>query len=512
MTSANQSLDLTPTGPLNTLASIIVNNGVISGQGRFNGMLSWNPKDNPAQSIRPYAAFYGIIGLFRAGYLLNNPLYTQTAWNALFAFQQDMDGAGFTHDYVYGRQFTDGIIAGGNTLTSPVQGQFIAADTGRLVTGQLGVSGTVTATETSATTLTLAGGVVTNEASPQTFNLLYTSIAAGGGFVTRQQNFYNADSTDAYAGMFMLAVYAGWRATRNAEQVRLLAPGIRNALSALTVSKQLMGNFWELPTYTVTALQDMCEVYAGCRAAQYLLGPRQIITGYPEEALVAARYADQAQEFVMSLWDYTTAGHQQANGVGTTAGSNILTGAFVAGDVGSAIGGTSHLSMPLGATVIDVAGGSAYLDRPASLTFANVACNLVIPGFRWTQDAENLPQQNEPDWATLGNAYQQIWPVMFGVLDPVLATNQINHYLYTNQLFYADSGALQGGAGEWALVAAGRQSEALTAAVSATASTYATAKGLATPFGYPFTVDKFGQLMVAISGSVIGPVIPPREI
>ena len=67
--SSAQILDLTPTGPLNTLAETIVNNGVIAGQGRFNGMLSWNPTDSPPQSIRPYAAYYGIIGLFRAGYL-----------------------------------------------------------------------------------------------------------------------------------------------------------------------------------------------------------------------------------------------------------------------------------------------------------------------------------------------------------------------------------------------------------------------------------------------------------
>ncbi|MFD2414937.1 hypothetical protein [Amycolatopsis pigmentata] len=43
---ANQVLDLTPSGPLNKLASQIQSTGVVStGQARFHGMLSWQPTD-----------------------------------------------------------------------------------------------------------------------------------------------------------------------------------------------------------------------------------------------------------------------------------------------------------------------------------------------------------------------------------------------------------------------------------------------------------------------------------
>lgn len=509
---ANQILDLTPSGPLNLVANQIQKAVINTGQLRFRGMLSLQPTDNPPLNIRPYNAYYGIIGAFRAGYLLNIPDFTVTAWNALTALMADMDSNGYTHDYVWAnRQFKDGTISATKVLTSPTQAQFTPADVGSQIIGT-GLIGTVTISSYISPTQVQLTGTTSVVTTPQVYDIL--SFSTTGQWVTRAQNILSTDSVPANAGMFLNALYTGWQTTRDFARLQSFTPGIVGALTALTTTKQPNGMFVVLPdgltnpaglTNTAT-LQDQAEVCAGCRGAAYLLGPRQIIPGFPDLGQLAQRYGEQLNTLIRTLWDYTNPG-RTVSGVGMVSGSSQLTGAFVASDVGAAIS-TGTLGVPLGATITAVlSGGTAVLDRPATATSAAATVTTVVPGFRTTQNIDNVPQQTTPDWANLNNAYAQLWPTMWGVIERRQATSQVNHFLATQPNFYSDPG-FGGGAGEWALHMAGRPTEALVDAVSYPNSTFNTVK--AASYGYPFTVDKAGQLVVAISADVSGTIVAPR--
>jgi hypothetical protein len=495
----NQILDLSPSGPLNTLAHQIQSTGVVStGQSRFHGMLSWQPTDNPALNIRPYDAYYGIVGMFRAGYLLGVPDYTQTAWNALAAFMADMDGNGYTHDYVWAnRQFRDGTINATGVLTSPTQARFTTADVGSQIIGS-GLTGTVTIGAYISATQVQLTGTASMVATPQVYDIL--TFGPTGQWVTRTPDW--ADSTDSYAAMFLVALYVGFQTTRDHDRVRSFAPGALAALQALVTTRQPGGQFLGLPDglYNVTLLLDAAEVHMGLRAGAYLFGPRQIIPGHADVGRLSERYADQNQGFIRTLWDYTNAG-RTVSPVGMVAGSNQLTGSFLSTDVASAISGGSA-GVPLGATITAVlSGGTAVLDAPATATNAGGSVTTVVPGFRWSQNTDQVPQQDLPDFSTLVHAYEQPWQAIEGRL----ATSLMNHFLFAQPNFYSDAdyGA---GFGEKALLLTGRPTEALLMALR----TYALVSNLSPPFSYPFTIGKYGTLMVAMTADYLGAVVPPR--
>jgi len=503
----NQILDLSPSGPLNKLAYQIQSTGVIStGQSRFHGMLSWQPTDNPPLNIRPYDAYYGIVGMFRAGYLLNVPDYTQTAWNALAAFMADMDGNGYTHDYVWAnRQFKDGTISPTGVLTSPTQAHFTTSDVGSQIIGS-GLTGTVTIGSYISATQVQLSGTTSPVATPQIYDIL--AFGSTGQWVTRAPAW--ADSTDSYAAMFLVALYAGFQATQDFARVRAFVRGALAAVQALTTTRQSGGQFVGLPdgAYNVALLEDAVEVHKGLRAASYLFGPRQIIPGHADIGMLAERYADQNQGFMRTLWDYTNAG-RTVSPVGMLAGSNRLTGSFLPTDVGSAVS-TGSAGVPLGAAITAVlSGGTAVLDAPATATNANASVTTVVPGFRWSQNTDNVPQQDLPDWSTLVRAYEQVFPTFGDVIEGRLASSTMDHFLFPQASFYSDTD-YGGGFGERALLMAGRPTEALVDALSYAGSTYALVSHLLPPFGYPFTIGKYGALMTAIATDGLGSVIPPR--
>jgi hypothetical protein len=499
----NQILDLSPSGPLNTLANQIQSTGVVgTGQLRFHGMLSWQPTDRQPLNIRPYDAYYGIIGMFRAGYLLNVQDYTETAWNAMEAFQADMDGNGYTHDYVWAnRQFRDGTINSTGVLTSPAQAHFTPSDVGSQIAGT-GLSGTVTiGSYISATQVQLSGttSMVTN---PQIYNIL--TYGPTGQWVVRAPQ--QQDSTDAYAALYLLALYTGFQTTRDYDRVRNLSDGAVAALMALVTTRQTDSQFLALPNglYNVTLLEDCYEAYTGLRAAAYLFGPRQIIRDHPGIGLLAERYADQIQGFIHTWWDYTNPG-RTLSPVGMIAGSNRLTGSFLPTDVKSSIA-TGSPGVPLGATITDILpNGTAVLDAPATATNSSGSVTTVVTGFRTSENIANIPQQDLPDWSSPTKAYEQPWMEIEGRLATLLA----NHFLYAQPEFYGNS-EYGGGFGEEALLTADRPTEALVAALSYANSTYAVVSRLSPPFGYPFTIGKYGMLMVAITARGLGTLIPPR--
>jgi hypothetical protein len=75
------------------------------------------------------------------------------------------------------------------------------------------------------------------------------------------------DSTDAYAGTFLLAVRDAWRVTGDVVQLRKLRTGISNAVGAIESTQDADGLTWAKPTWHVKYLMDQAETYGGLRAA-----------------------------------------------------------------------------------------------------------------------------------------------------------------------------------------------------------------------------------------------------
>jgi hypothetical protein len=78
------------------------------------------------------------------------------------------------------------------------------------------------------------------------------------------------DSTDAYAGTFLVALREVWRAAPDNRHLRDLAPGIRSALDAIEATMDVDGLTWAKPSWHVKYLMDQAEVYAGLVAASQL--------------------------------------------------------------------------------------------------------------------------------------------------------------------------------------------------------------------------------------------------
>ena len=144
----------------------------------------------------------------------------------------------------------------------------------------------------------------------------YASHENGSGFVTDytvsgtvETSTGDMDSTDAYAGTFLLAVRAASRAGAN---VRSLSGGIHGAVTAIEATQDADGLTWAKPTWQVKYLMDQSEVYAGLRAASDLgstLGDRTLRNRATTDANALAAG-------VSGLWDAPTAAYDWARNGG----------------------------------------------------------------------------------------------------------------------------------------------------------------------------------------------------
>lgn len=75
------------------------------------------------------------------------------------------------------------------------------------------------------------------------------------------------DSTDAYAGTYLLAVREAWLATGDRTQLSALQEGIAGAVAAIESTQQPDGLTWATPTWRVKYLMDQAETFAGLEAA-----------------------------------------------------------------------------------------------------------------------------------------------------------------------------------------------------------------------------------------------------
>jgi len=110
------------------------------------------------------------------------------------------------------------------------------------------------------------------------------------------------DSTDAYAGTFLLAARYTWKSTGNLSRLKKLAVGVNAAVRAIEATQDADGLTWAKPSWHVKYLMDQAETYAGLRAAAEIgkaIGDKTLKNR-------ATRDADRMSTGVAALWNPTT--------------------------------------------------------------------------------------------------------------------------------------------------------------------------------------------------------------
>jgi hypothetical protein len=110
------------------------------------------------------------------------------------------------------------------------------------------------------------------------------------------------DSTDAYAGTFLLAAYDTMEADPDMVQLQSLSNGIAGAIQAIQETQQPDGLTWATPSYQVAYLMDNAEAHAG------LLGAASLEMALNDSALATQTYEDASlmESGIQSLWNPVT--------------------------------------------------------------------------------------------------------------------------------------------------------------------------------------------------------------
>ena len=116
------------------------------------------------------------------------------------------------------------------------------------------------------------------------------------------------DSTDAYAGTFLLAARRTWLATSDSTRLAALASGVVGAVRAITSTQDADGLTWAKPTWRVKYLMDQSEVYAGLRAAVDLARA----LGDSALSATASSAAQRVASGVSGLWNASTGAYDWA--------------------------------------------------------------------------------------------------------------------------------------------------------------------------------------------------------
>jgi hypothetical protein len=119
------------------------------------------------------------------------------------------------------------------------------------------------------------------------------------------------DSTDAYAGTFLIAARATWNVdpTRTLGRLARLKPGIAKAVGAIEATMDSDGLTWAKPSWHVKYAMDQSEVFAGLRAAGEMslalgdsaLARRALIDAGRVRAGFAALWNPQSQAYDWAL-------------------------------------------------------------------------------------------------------------------------------------------------------------------------------------------------------------------
>ncbi|MHB1843584.1 MAG: glucosidase family protein [Deltaproteobacteria bacterium] len=106
------------------------------------------------------------------------------------------------------------------------------------------------------------------------------------------------DSTDAYAGVFLLAAREAYRASGDLATLSSLSAGLSGAVSAIESTQQSDGLTWATPSYQAKYLIDQTEVYAGLVSAEELANA----LGNSALAARAGSDASRVAAGVQTLW------------------------------------------------------------------------------------------------------------------------------------------------------------------------------------------------------------------
>jgi hypothetical protein len=144
----------------------------------------------------------------------------------------------------------------------------------------------------------------------------YTSVMDANGYVTDYRidngnlvSTGSADSTDAYAGMFLVALDAAYRAAPNPARLRAIALKVHAAVNAVRSTQRADGLTGAKPSYMVAYLMNQAEAYAGLVAATRLA----YTVGDPSIARDARNAAYRIEIGVEQLWNPTTGAYDWAS-------------------------------------------------------------------------------------------------------------------------------------------------------------------------------------------------------
>jgi hypothetical protein len=127
------------------------------------------------------------------------------------------------------------------------------------------------------------------------------------------------DSTDAYAGTFLLATESVFQATGDRARLRSLRRGIRGAVRAIESTQAADGLTWAKPSWHVKYLMDQAETYAGLVAASNLADTLRM----PKLAARARTAARRLRGGVAKLWNPRVKAYDWAvHGDGARAATN----------------------------------------------------------------------------------------------------------------------------------------------------------------------------------------------
>jgi hypothetical protein len=125
-----------------------------------------------------------------------------------------------------------------------------------------------------------------------------TDYTVGPGPAFAETSTGDMDSTDAYAGTFLLALERTFAAAGDTARLRAFGGSVRRAVDAIRSTQQTDGLTWATPDYHAALLMDQAEAYAGLRAAASLA--RKL--GAPSLETRAGSAADAIRRAVAGMW------------------------------------------------------------------------------------------------------------------------------------------------------------------------------------------------------------------
>jgi hypothetical protein len=125
-----------------------------------------------------------------------------------------------------------------------------------------------------------------------------TDYTVGPGPAYVETSTGDMDSTDGYAGTFLIALRRTFAASGDTARLRSFAGAATAAVRAIRSTQQPGGLTWATPDYHAALLMDQAEAYAGLRAAAALAKPM----GAPSLSSKAGPAADAIRQAVVGLW------------------------------------------------------------------------------------------------------------------------------------------------------------------------------------------------------------------